>query len=227
MNIKTFYTDIHLCLRIQSPPNQQADYNDSCWASVRCTFILSSFVLLSPTAEKGGEVVEGPLTSATETSVTLITMELRGCANGMRGSLKNSANIQLVYCKEFEASPEEAIFLSFWRAKLCSYLHMWLICALVPSAVFGRSLVFSVMLSMMAKNQAARISNRRLYWHCASALLEIMSGVVIFKYCLQGFLFYPENLHSPAQTSNSPVWVRSSVKCVAWPLNCEFFLIWM
>lgn len=74
--------DIHLAFRIKSPPNKRANYNAhlvSRWAAVRCTFNLSPFVLaVSPTAEEGGEVVGGPLTSATEPSFTLITMEPDG-----------------------------------------------------------------------------------------------------------------------------------------------------
>lgn len=79
--------DIHLSLRIKSPPNEQGNYNAhlvSHWAAVRCTFNLSPFVLtVLPTAEEGGEVGGGPLTSVTEPSFTLITMEPDGRAMGM------------------------------------------------------------------------------------------------------------------------------------------------
>lgn len=167
-----------------SPPNERANYNAhlvSHWAAVRCTFNLSPFVLaVSPTAEEGGEVVEEPFTSATEPSLTLITMEPDACIEKFSELIEG-----------WTQSQNQWYLISLRGAKLCVCLHMWLICASVPSAVFGTALVFSVMLSMMTENQAARISNRRLHWHCAPALLEIMSGVVIFKYCLQGLFIYP------------------------------------
>lgn len=61
----------------------------------------------------GGEVIGGPLTSAIETSVNLITIESIGCASGMQGrssETKCSANILLIkeaYYKAFETRPEE------------------------------------------------------------------------------------------------------------------------
>lgn len=162
-------TNVNINTHMRAPPNEQADYNDSCWAAVRCTFILSSFVLVSPTAEVGGEVIGGPLTSAIETSVTLITIESRGCASGMQGSTKSSANILLIkeaYYKAFETRPEEThlwyfpFFLESQAMLLLTYVTY--LCFGAISGLWQITSVFSNA-KHDAKNRAARISNRRLY----------------------------------------------------------------